>query len=195
MLYIFGHEHEETCLILGSNMDAMPFSEESADARAIKHTIHFAIWEAIERGFLRFIVPLEYGVGLWAAESVLALKRSIPFLELETLEAWETECEGEFGEHEFDCLMERMDWVNRWSKGTFLLPDNAILPHTDLLEMLKPGALLLFSEAEDDAMMELSEIAQHEKMKGQWHTWKFHSPSPNVFPLVARKDGDGTSIR
>ena len=190
MLNIFGHEREETCLILGSSMDALPILEESADARAIKHTIHFAIWEAIERGFLRFVIPLEYGVGLWAAESVLALKRSIPFLELETLGAWETECEGELGEHEFDCLMERMDWVNRWSKSTFLLPDNAILSNPALLEMLEPGSLLLFSESEDEGMMELSEIAQREKIKGQWNTWKLKDPLPSIFPPLVRKDGD-----
>ena len=190
MLNIFGHEREETCLILGNSMDALPILEESADARAIKHTIHFSIWEAIERGFLRFVIPLEYGVGLWAAESVLALKRSIPFLELETLEAWETEREGELDEREFDCLMERMNWVNRWSKNTFLLPGDEALPNSTLLEILEPGSLLLFSEVEDEGMMELSEIAQREKIKGQWNTWKLKDPLPSILPPLVRKDGD-----
>ena len=137
--------------------------------RAIKRTIHFAVMKAIENGYTRFIAAPEYGAGLWAAESVLAIRRVIPFIELEIVEAPDTESEGELDEFEFDRLLERKERVSRWAKSCYLVCDDSIECSREILDSVRPGLLLLFGGKDDEALFEPARYAEGKGCKVEWH--------------------------
>ena len=168
MRTILGNYTEQTCMIMGSSMDMLPFEEDSREALIAKHDIHFTIREAIESGYTTFVVMPQCGVGLWAAESVLALQRCTPFIELEIIIAPDTEYEGELNEYDFDDLDARKEAVHRRAKGYFLVSGQDEGHSLELLDMLKPEVLLVFG-SEDDA--ELKTHADFAEEKGCTVLW------------------------
>lgn len=170
MRNIFGEERKETCLIVGSNMDALPdWGEESTEVRTIKRKLHFAIMQSIQDGYMRFIVVPQWGVGLWAAETVLAIRRILPFIELEVIVAPDTEYEGELDEYDFDELSERKDNVHHRAKSCYMVTNQEGQDCRELMNMVQPGLMLLFACEGDSDLEEMAQWADENGYKTERH--------------------------
>ncbi|NMB30824.1 MAG: DUF1273 domain-containing protein [Clostridiales bacterium] len=73
-----------TVCFSGHRPEKFPFegAEKSVFISQIKSMLHLQIYEALLKGYTRFISGMARGVDLWACEIVLGLKQEFPQIEL-----------------------------------------------------------------------------------------------------------------
>ena len=72
-------QRSETCCFSGYRIEKMPFrADDSHAVQLLEAALDHAVREAALRGYSRFITGMSTGFDLWAAESVLRARESLP---------------------------------------------------------------------------------------------------------------------
>ena len=128
---------EHTACFSGHRMKKMHFSKNVL--KLAYSLLYQATREAIEHGYYRFYTGMASGVDLWAAEIIIALRRSYPKLELHCVSPFPAFLNGSTGETHYQQMLvrSRADSVcftsPHYTKDCFCKRNQYMIDHSSLL--------------------------------------------------------------
>ena len=147
-----------SCAIMGGNLQELPFFADSADSRTKKlkdMIIAHIIKLIVDDGVTYFMSSMELGAELYAAETVIALKRWFPDIRLECVFPHETQAANwpEYYRHKYyetaaNCDKETFI-TSRLTENSYEMKDYYLISNADFVLHITNEAVILTKLIED----------------------------------------------